>query len=70
MHSIKFMNNNIIKDCIKEPKMIDLYIRLSKESRICDKNTGIITIKKQNNNLCTALIILIIWHYLRLYVSH
>jgi hypothetical protein len=69
------MNNNlctalIIKDCIKEPKMIDLYIRLSKESRICDKNTNIITIKKRNNNLCIALIILIIWHYLRLYVSH
>jgi hypothetical protein len=60
----------IIKDCIEEPKMIDLYIRLSKESRIYDKNSGIVSIKKRNNDLCIALIILIIWHYLILYISH
>lgn len=49
---------NIIKDCIKEPKMIDLYIRLSNESRICDKNTGIVSIKKKNNDILLLMLIL------------
>lgn len=50
---------NIIKDCIEEPKMIDLYIKLSRNNRCITKdNKHNMIIIKPNNDLIILCIIL------------
>ena len=50
---------SIIEDCITEPKMIDLYIKLSRNNRyiIKDNKHNMIIIKPNNNHIILCIIL-------------